>query len=480
MSRLVFIAALAALGLTVTIAGGWLEAEVTEAGSGDYPALVNQNAVFDGDFAVLKSIEQLAFSDRWGRDAELVVPLGGHAMIIVAAGPHNTCLPVNFPDADARVFVLLPTNLTSPSSRKAPIGTYYDILAPFNSVTCRLSPFRLLEWKPKRSGLLRVTLGENSVSVTVVLAGGFSKPSKPFMVGLSNIFLMKGHCKSYCAIESELGQLYGKLLVDHHATPIQSWIHFPPISNQLVDLDHRQEQSQSFRQNVFGGFDGYINFPRMTHFQRPRLYLEALERTVRLEGLSGRAWVYVRDEPKNIASLKKELEMYRDLAPSVLTMVTTKYRPELASLVDIFAPNIADWNPSLKGHDSRIVWPYVSCMGSCGPNRAILEDTSRNPGPEVHRPDFLIDRPASRIDEYFALLSQARAGGGLYYHAVEGHALYRKGIDVLEDPWNFGGNGDGVLIYPGRPGELGLRTHQALPSFRLKLIRQSIERHWRS
>ncbi len=67
----------------------------------------------------------------------------------------------------------------------------------------------------------------------------------------------------------------------------------------------------------------------------------------------------------------------------------------------------------------------------------------------------------------------------MYYHAVEGHALYRKGIDVLTDPWNFGGNGDGVLTYPGRPGEYGLSAHTALPSFRLKLIGQAIERHWR-
>ena len=61
----------------------------------------------------------------------------------------------------------------------------------------------------------------------------------------------------------------------------------------------------------------------------------------------------------------------------------------------------------------------------------------------------------------------------------KGTPLYRKGIDVVTDPWNFGGNGDGVLAYPGRPGELGLTEHTALPSFRLKLIRQTIERHWR-
>jgi|APSaa5957512493_1039668.scaffolds.fasta_scaffold231642_1 hypothetical protein len=114
-------------------------------------------------------------------------------------------------------------------------------------------------------------------------------------------------------------------------------------------------------------------------------------------------------------------------------------------------------------------------MGSCGPNRAYKNDIDRKAGPEVGRPDFLIDRPAGLILDYFKSLSNSKTQGGLYYHATEGHALYRKGIDVITDPWNFGGNGDGVLVYPGRPGEFGLKEHTALPSFRLKLIRHAQE-----
>ena len=70
------------------------------------------------------------------------------------------------------------------------------------------------------------------------------------------------------------------------------------------------------------------------------------------------------------------------------------------------------------------------------------------------------------------------ADGGLYYHAVEGYRLSPNGVYLLEDPWNFGGNGDGLLLYPGRPGEFGLTEHQPLPSLRLKLIRYAIEKFW--
>jgi hypothetical protein len=443
-----------------------------------YPTLVNQVATFAHELAVLETVEQIAFSNDWREKTRRTVPHGGHAIVIVRVGKNWACEGLEVSAPDARISVFLPTQLTNPSSFNARGGTYYDILAPVNLVTCQLSPFRLVEWKPNKDNMVYVTAGKRTITVQISLKGNFKGPSKPFFAGLTNSFLVKGHCRTYCPREAELGQKYSALLRRHHVTPIQAWIRVPPIWNGLLNLDYGQARGQSFRQAGDGFRQRFVNFPRLTLYDDKHAYLEALEQTIQVEGLAERAWVYVRDEPADIEALKSELRLYRAFAPSVLTMVTTPYREDLAELIDIFAPNIAQWNANERGYDEKAVWPYASCMGSCGPNRAYMEDKDRDPGPEVARPDFLIDRPAARIENYFSKLVQAGADGGLYYHAVEGHALNRKGIDVLVDPWNFGGNGDGVLSYPGRPGEFGLRKHRALPSFRLKLIRQAIEHYW--
>ena len=105
-------------------------------------------------------------------------------------------------------------------------------------------------------------------------------------------------------------------------------------------------------------------------------------------------------------------------------------------------------------------------------------DAPRVPGPDTGLPDFLIDRPAERLFAYFRELEEIGSGAGLYYEATEGYKLVPLGVRLFTDPWNFGGNGDGLLVYPGRPREFGLNEDMALPSFRLKLIRHAIETYW--
>lgn len=460
------------IALSAIVATTWLWPSVAR-------PLVNQSS-FPQAIAVLETVEQIALSDDWRQTTERMIPEGGHAMAIIGLGASQQCADLRASLPNVKITVILPSRLTSPSSTAVDAGTYFDILAPVNAETCRLSAYRLIEWKPDKTGLLEISSGSHSVHVNVSFSGQFKQASKPFFVGLSNAFLIKGHCAEYCPREAELGRKYASLLRAHHATPIQTWIRVPPIQDGRLDLHYGHAKGQSFWQTGGGLSQRYVNVPRMSLYQDSDAYLKALERTIQDEGLSGRAWVYVRDEPTDFDALKQELQAYRTLAPSARTMVTTPYRADLDGLIDVFAPNIAQWDSRDSGYDGTAVWPYASCMGSCGPNRAYKNDTQRIAGLEVDRPDFLIDRAAQRIDAYFSALDRSGAEGGLYYHAVEGHALYRKGIDVHTDPWNFGGNGDGVLIYPGRPGELGLTEHMALPSFRLKLIRQAIERHWRA
>jgi hypothetical protein len=61
--------------------------------------------------------------------------------------------------------------------------------------------------------------------------------------------------------------------------------------------------------------------------------------------------------------------------------------------------------------------------------------------------------------------------GELYYDTV--YAYNTK--DPWKDVFEFGGNGDGTLFYPGTPARLGTKDHQPIVSLRLKQIREGLE-----
>jgi len=443
--------------------------------------LANQNPNLAPAFALLASPEQLALSDRWQANASITLPRGGHALAVVATGAGNRCKPLTLksPDGAAvgRYWVLAPVKLDTPSSAAGQPGVYYDALLPFNATSCRQSPYRLLEWKPEMIGTYQLWLDTQMRPLTVRFDGHFRRPAKPMFVGLSNSFLIAGHCPSYCPMELQLGHAYRRLLRKHHLIPLQSWVLPLEVINHQLSLSQGSEKGLSFRQQGWSPSAYWREFPRLPASNHTA-WLIALENTLVTERLTGRGWVYVQDEPADFVALKAELQTYRRYAPSVQTMVTTPWQAALDTLVDIWSPNIAHWQPDLPGYQGKEVWPYLSCQGSCGPDRRSVALSEKHPGPETGLPDLLIDRPVARLESYFQRLKQGGATGGLYYHAVEGYPLWRGGIDLIKDPWNFGGNGDGLLLYPGRPGEWGLKDHQPLASFRLKMMRQFIERHW--
>lgn len=428
---------------------------------------------------LLAPIQRLAYSNDWRSRAQRTLRRGSHTFIILSLRS-QPCSRIRSNQSGVKFFSFYPTRLTTPSYEGGQTGWFYDVLVPRNNQSCALSPFVLAEWIPRQSGPSWFETDAGRVEVEIRFEGHFIAPRRHFHIGLTNSFLIKGHCTSYCPLEAQLGQAYRRILQQHHLRPYHHWVRTPPIRNGRLDLDAGAEQGSSFRQQVMHDSSDYIAFPRATGHPEPLAYLRALQQTIAQERLAGKAWVYVRDEPQNLSVLKAELSLYRTYAPSVMTMVTTRWHPSLAQQVDIFAPLIHQLdshraNSGSEAYDRKRLWPYTSCMGSCGPNRRSSPTAPRVPGPNTGLPDLLIDRPVESMVDYFRRLEQLRADATLYYHAVEGYPLYRQGLLLRDDPWNFGGNGDGLLLYPGRPGELGLQTHQPLPSFRLKLLRHLIE-----
>ncbi|MBI3804405.1 MAG: DUF4091 domain-containing protein, partial [Nitrospirae bacterium] len=126
-----------------------------------------------------------------------------------------------------------------------------------------------------------------------------------------------------------------------------------------------------------------------------------------------------------------------------------------------------------KSYDSIIaagkqLWWYQGCGNhGCG-------------GSEVGPPTPMVDLPAvySRAFQWLTYNYQVDyAVPGptteLYYEAV--YAYNIPGNDPWKNLWYFTGNGDGTLLYPGRPDKIGGTHHIPIASIRLKLIREGIE-----
>jgi uncharacterized protein (TIGR03382 family) len=62
------------------------------------------------------------------------------------------------------------------------------------------------------------------------------------------------------------------------------------------------------------------------------------------------------------------------------------------------------------------------------------------------------------------------ATGELYYETA-----YAFTHDAWSNQWDFSGNGDGTLFYPGTPARIGGRTDVPVASIRLKMIREGME-----
>jgi hypothetical protein len=63
-----------------------------------------------------------------------------------------------------------------------------------------------------------------------------------------------------------------------------------------------------------------------------------------------------------------------------------------------------------------------------------------------------------------------RLAGELYYETAMAY-----GHDPWANQWDFSGNGDGTLFYPGTPAKIGGATHVPVASIRLKMIREGME-----
>jgi hypothetical protein len=217
-------------------------------------------------------------------------------------------------------------------------------------------------------------------------------------------------------------------------------------------------------------------------------YLDDWKREAKSGGFTSRSFLYACDEPNTDPDTwrycKRQARSARQGWPGLDVLITSTIqnanRFDAAGLIDILVPIVNEmddklgigspyagnqrpkYNPFLSQPGNRL-WLYTSCEShSC----------SGDPGSDPYWrgwPSYVVDQPAS----------EHRAMGFVSYEYGASGELYFAVDYDLDTAWtnqyDFGGNGDGTLFYPGTPKRIGGQHDIPIDSIRLKRIRDGRE-----
>jgi hypothetical protein len=192
---------------------------------------------------------------------------------------------------------------------------------------------------------------------------------------------------------------------------------------------------------------------------------------------------YVCDEPPSgctWAQLGQKASSFRSLAPGMPNLVTASIadatKEGVLDQLDILAVNVnflfsrergnlrSQYNTWLAQPGKQLWW-YQSCNSheSCYNEKPGLK--------EATWASYMIDASPvrNRIFQWQAYLDQIQ--GELYYQTD----LWKQNEDPWDHLYDFGGNGDGALFYPGTTDKIGGTRPIPVASMRLKFIRDGME-----
>ncbi len=197
-----------------------------------------------------------------------------------------------------------------------------------------------------------------------------------------------------------------------------------------------------------------------------------------------RLFDYTCDEPPQFCAwsdIPARAAAARAADPGFRTLVTTSIgeanQSGAASSIDLMVPVVnfmwdkpgqsdagnraALYQSFLAGNPRRELWIYQSCMShGCGGSSEYYTGW----------PSYMIDASAARARAEEWLTFLLGATGELYWETT-----YAYSHDAWNNQWDFTGNGDGTLFYPGTPAKIGGSTHIPVASIRLKMIREGME-----
>ncbi|MCY0996449.1 DUF4091 domain-containing protein [Myxococcus sp. MISCRS1] len=221
--------------------------------------------------------------------------------------------------------------------------------------------------------------------------------------------------------------------------------------------------------------------------ERKVAYYRAFAEHYRTKGWPAQLFFYAKDEPKpeDVPLVLAQSRRVRAAGGSRV-LITTPMEEPLASAADILAPTLNCFFPRPGPQTCRAVhtmaqmreqlpegtriWWYQSCNShGCdgGPSQKRAQEKSYSGWAS-----YMVDHPAVLNRAMGLLAFTSGVDGELYFDTV---FAYNTKHDVWTDVFEFGGNGDGTLFYPGTPGRLGGFRHHPVASLRLKHLRDGLE-----
>jgi uncharacterized protein (TIGR03382 family) len=335
-------------------------------------------------------------------------------------------------------------------------------------------------------GEVRVTWDGGAATVPVTLTvWPFTLPSSASLksaFGFQYGAIPSGHGLGWGPAFAELRARYGAFALDHR-------ISLSHVDDGYASLDH-------FASLHGGSMDGEAPT------QLPGARLTAVELMGSASTWSGffrpRGWFdrlfqYTCDEPPLTCAwsdIPARAQEAKAADPELRTLVTTTIQEAdargVTQSIDLLVPVInylddkpgsqfsgdqrAKYDAFLAGSPLREVWAYQSCMShGCG---GTVNFGSPSSSDEYFTgwPTYVIDASAVRNRAMQWLAFRYRVTGELYYETTMAY-----GHDPWSNQWDFSGNGDGTLFYPGTPARIGGATHVPVASLRLKMIREGME-----
>ena len=337
-------------------------------------------------------------------------------------------------------------------------------------------------------GEVRVEFSGQSATVAVELTvWDFDLPSTATLRSAFSLAwgaLPSGHGISASDVEAfaSLRARYGQLALDHRLTLSHH------DDGMWGDLDHFDRHYGPLME---GTAPTQLAGAKLTTVE----YLGNLEDTAAMTrwathyrarpGWFERLFQYTCDEPPyqgcGFAEIARRAQAAKAADPEFRTLVTTTIDEAEANgvsgLLDLIVPVVnfmddksggyagnqrASYDAFLASDSLNEVWLYQSCMShGCGGGSTYFTGW----------PSYVVDASAVRNRAMQWLAFKYEATGELYWDTTY---AYLSG-DPWTSVWEFDGNGDGTLFYPGTPAKIGGTTHVPVASIRLKMIREGME-----
>ncbi|MHB8875588.1 MAG: DUF4091 domain-containing protein [Myxococcaceae bacterium] len=320
--------------------------------------------------------------------------------------------------------------------------------------------------------------------------------SLPTSFGISLYSIARGHRLEPVSPEARaLLQDYGKALLAHRLSAHGMGMEAPPVrfegSRAVVDFSGYDAELAPFLEGSalpsgarFTTTD-LRDSPQAVSEEEKVRYYRAVREHHQSRGWPARLFFYAKDEPApaDFPLVLRQSARVRG-AGGVKVLVTAPQDERLDGAADILCPNLNCFFPRPGAQTCRNpqpvaalraklppgtqVWWYQSCS-SHGCGHGPMEDPAAEQAYSGWA-SYMVDHPAPSNRAMGALAYSEGIDGELYFDTV--HA-FNQG-DPWEGVFEFGGNGDGTLFYPGTPARVGGERHVPIESLRLKQLRDGL------